>query len=157
MGQLSSLKLPTKEVQTPSGILTVRGLGTADIVLAIGDYGPQMALLFAKVQDKGTKVQNTDVKAMIMSLGQELPQLMAAIIALGCDDYSPATIKVAAKLSFPIQCELIEAIFHLTFHSEADVKKLVESLARMILGVSGALTGMKATASELGIGEFAEG
>lgn len=153
MGQLSELKLPTREVATQAGTLTVRGLSTQDIILAASEYGPQMALLFSRVEAIKDEMIRKDVTGLINSLGREVPGLMAAIIALACDDYSPATVKLAAKLPFPAQAELIEAIFHLTFHSEAEVKKLVESVARMILGVTGTLKGMQARVSDLGIGE----
>lgn len=157
MGQLSTLVVPTSTITSPAGDLTVRGIGANDLTLAAKDYGPQLAMLFGKVQHLKSEMPTEDVKTTIMNLGKEIPMVLAAVIALGCDDYSPEAVKVASKLPFPLQAELVEAIFRLTFTSEADVKKFVESLTRMVLGVSGALTKMQATASELGIGESAVG
>jgi hypothetical protein len=81
-----------------------------------------------------------------------LPEVAAAVIALASDDYAPETVAVAKQLPFNTQVELVEAIFHETFHSEADVKKLIASLTKMITAASGALTEIGPQISLDGIG-----
>lgn len=155
MGNLRSLTIPRTEIDTGFGVFTVRGITVDDITVAALDHGPQMTLLFAQLQSDEMKTDE-NIRSMILRLGREFPDIVAATIALAADDYEPATVKIAREIPFPKQAEAIEAIFRLTFTSEADVKKLVESLARMIVGVSGALNEVKASASEIGIGDFAE-
>lgn len=148
---LRDIGIPRTEIEIGKSSFLVRGITLADITQAAVDYGPQMAILFGRLQN-GENLAAESIKRMVLSLGSEFPGLLAAVIALASDDYSKETVKIAAALPLPKQAEAIEEIFKLTFTSEAEVKKLIESLARMIVGVSGALMEMRASASELGIG-----
>jgi L-fucose mutarotase/ribose pyranase (RbsD/FucU family) len=155
MGKLRTLTIPRTEIDTGFGVFSVRGISVDDITLAAIEHGPQIALLFARLQSEDAEMAQ-DIRSIILTLGREFPDLIAAIISLAADDYSPESVRIARELPFPKQAEAVEAIFRNTFTSEADVKKLVESLARMIVGVSGALTEVRLSASEIGIGDFAE-
>jgi len=130
--------------------ITVRGISGSDLMIAAQDYGPEMALIFGKVTD-GTF--EGDTKKAIMTFVSDLPEVVAAAIALASDEYDPEMVALAAKLPTPVQIELIEAIFHETFYSEAEVKKLIESLRRMITAVSGVLTEVAPLSSMNGTGE----
>lgn len=133
--------------------LEVRGISGADLMVAAQDYGPQIAVVFGKIQSGEF---GGDVKSTIMKVSRDVPEVAGAIIALASDDYTPETVKIATQLPLPIQVEALEAVFHETFYSEADVKKLIESLTRMITAVSGVLTEtMPPLASRTGIGDFA--
>lgn len=151
---LRDIGIPRAEIEVGKSAFSVRGITLADITQAAVDYGPQMALLFGRLQN-GENLSEASIRRLVLSLGSEFPGLLAAVIALASDDYTKETVEIAAALPLPKQAEAIEEIFKLTFTSEADVKKLIESLARMIVGVSGALMEMKASASEIGIGESA--
>jgi len=132
--------------------IAVRGISANDLMLAAQDYGPQIALIFGKVTGDGGFTG--DVKQAIMSFTREMPEVLGATIALASDDYTPETVEIATTLPFNVQTELVEAIFHETFYSEAEVKKLIESLRRMIAAVSGVLTeATQPLTSEVGIGE----
>ncbi len=128
----------------------LRGISAVDVMMAAQDYGPQMALAFGKLTSGDANTMDT--KTMIVELSRELPDLVAACIALAADDYSPEGVSTAKKLPFNTQIEAIEAIFQETFYNEAEVKKLIESLTRMIAAISGALTDVAPLTSELGIG-----
>jgi hypothetical protein len=117
--------------------IAVRGISSTDLMVAAQDYGPEIAMTFAKIQSGGL---TGDVRDIIKNLAREVPDVAGAVIALATDDYAPETVETATKLPFPTQVALIEAIFHETFYSEAEVKKLIESLTRMIAAVSGAMT-----------------
>ena len=151
---LRDIGIPRTEIEVGSDSFSVRGLTISDITKAAFDYGPQMSILFGRVQSE-ENLTTENIRHAVASLGAEFPDMVAAAIALASDDYSKEVIKIAASLPMPKQAETIEAIFVLTFTSEAEVKKLIELLARMILGVSGALTEMRLSASEIGIGESA--
>lgn len=117
--------------------IAVRGISGGDLMAAAQDYGKEIAMVFGKIQS-GTL--EGDTNKIIAEVARELPEVVGAAIALAADDYTPEMVEVAAKLPFNTQVELVEAIFHETFYSEAEVKKLIESLTRMIAAVSGAMT-----------------
>lgn len=132
--------------------IAVRGISVADIMVAAQDYGPEIALIFGKVQSGEL---TGGIKKHMRDLVGEVPDVIAAAIALASDDYHPDAVENAKKLPFNTQVELVEAIFNETFYSEADVKKLLASLTIMIEAVSGALTEVMPSVSMDGIGDFA--
>lgn len=133
--------------------IAVRGLSASDIMTAARDYAPQMALAFNEVVSNG---QIGDMKSAIMKVADEFPELVAAAIALASDEYDDESVKTAGQLPFPTQLELVEGIFNETFTSEAEVKKLIESLTRMMLAASGALTEINGSDLLTGIGELGD-
>lgn len=150
---LRDVNIPRASIPVGDTTLELRGLTFSDIMQLANVYGPQMVILFQKVQS-GQSLKTSDVRLAIGSLAQEFPDMAAACIALATDDFDEETVKIAKGLTFPVQTQCIEAIFHKTFASEADVKKLIESVTRMIVGVSGALEGITLP-SLSGIGESA--
>ena len=130
--------------------IEVRGICAADLMVAAQDYGPEIALIFGKVTSGDF---DGDIKKAMMAFGREVPNVVGAVIALAADDYDPEMVETAAKLPFNVQTELVEAIFNETFYSEADVKKLIESLTRMIAAVSGVLAETMPSNLVTGIGE----
>jgi len=134
----------------------VRGLSLTDVMAAMADYGPQMALAFAKITEKGegSRFDSATIKARIRDLAGEFPELLAAIIALGADEYAPDMVQKVKRLPLLVQVEAIEAIFGLTFQSEGDVGKFMESLTRGLVAATGALDQIRATSLD-GIGGFA--
>jgi hypothetical protein len=119
----------------------VRGISLFDIMQVIGDFGPQMSIAFGKItaRDPGDELDAGTVKERIKDLAKEFPDLLAAVIALASDDYSTEAIKIAKQLPMIAQVSAIETIFGLTFRSEAEVGKLVESLIRAMASATGAL------------------
>lgn len=147
---LRDIQIHTTKVAYNGQTIEVRGISGGDIMLAAQDYGPQMLLAFNQLRN-GEDI--ADTKQLIAQVGNELPELMAAVIALACDDYSPEGQEIARKLPAPLQAEIMEAIYADTFYNEAKVKKLLESLTKALAAISGALTEVKLPTSELGIGE----
>lgn len=139
---LRNLVIRREAISLPDGqSFHVRGISLFDIMSVIGEFGPQMSLLFGRVTTGGKSVASNDqVKALIADVAREFPEVLAAIIALASDDYSKEGMAIAKQLPMTTQIEAVEVIFGLTFQSEAEVGKLVESLTRMMVAVSGALT-----------------
>jgi len=133
---LRDLKIHTTTISYRDQKITVRGISAGDVMMAAQDYGPQMLLAFNQVTQGAT---TKDTKQLIVELSNELPDLVAAAIALAADDYCPEAVGIAKKLPFNVQVEVVQAIFSETFYNEAEVKKLVESLSKMIAAASGAL------------------
>lgn len=123
----------------------VRGITLFDLMQAVGDFGPQMALAFGKVtaRDDSNPLTSADVKSRIRDLAKEFPDVLAAAIAMASDDYSVEAMKIVKELPMGVQLDAIERIARLSFRSEAEIKKLVESLVRAMAGATGALTNAK--------------
>lgn len=151
---LRDLKLPETKIETPDGDFTVRGISLADLTILASTYMPQMVLIFNKVKD-GADIEQADVRRLIGELAPAVPEMVAAIIALAADEFDEKGVENAGKLGFNVQIETLEAIFHNTFRSEAEVKKLVESITRMLVGATGAIQQIRLPLSELGFGESA--
>lgn len=148
---LRDIQIPKRSVTYLGNKIEVRGITVADLMAATQDYGPQIALAFGKATSGD--LSDADIKTHILSLSREVPEVVAATIALAADEYEPEMVDTAMKLPFGVQVELIEAIFDLTFTSEAEIKKLVESLSKLIAAASGALTtAMEPSNSQTGIG-----
>lgn len=150
---LRDIKIHRTTVMYRDDEISVRGISASDLMIAAQDYGPQLAVIFAKVQQGDF---DGDIKKAIASFAKDAPAILGATIALASDDYEPEMVQTALQLPFSVQAECLEAIFNETFYSEAEVKKLIESLRRMIAAVSGALTEVMPSASEIGIGELEE-
>lgn len=133
----------------------VRGISLFDIMSVLNDYGPQMALMFGKVMAQKAErngLDNAAVRKAIADVSGEFPDVLAAAIALASDDYTPETVQIAKQLPLMNQIEAIEAIFALTFRSEGDVKKLIESLTEMMVAATGTLKTAMLSPSPNGIG-----
>ena len=120
----------------------VRGISLFDIMSVLNDYGPQMALMFGKVMAQKAEqggLDNAAVRKAISDVSGEFPDVLAAAIALASDDYTPETIEIAKQLPMMSQIAAVEAIYVLTFKSEGDVKKLIESLTEMMVAATGTL------------------
>jgi hypothetical protein len=148
---LRDIKLPTTTIETPGGAFAVRGLSFADLVTVANVHGAQAALVFAKLTG-GEMIAEQDVRTILSNLAPQVPDLVAAVIALASDDYAPETVDLAKRLSFNHQVAALEAIFHNTFESEADLKKFMESIIRMFTGAASAVGQMRLPLSEVGYG-----
>lgn len=139
---LRNIVIHRQTVQVDEGqSFEVRGISLFDIMRVLGDYGPQMALAFGKItaREPGTRLDNAEVRERISALAKEFPDLLAAAIALASDDYSKDAMTIAKQLPMAAQIAAVEAIFALTFRSEAEVGKLVESLVRAMASTTEAL------------------
>lgn len=151
---LRNIKIHTTTVMYRDEPIEVRGISASDLFMAAQDYGPQIALLFGKFTSGD---MDADFKKHIGMFMKEAPELLGAVIAIATDDYCPEAIEIAKKLPGSVQVELVEAIFNETFYSEAEVKKLMESLSRMIQATSGVLKEVSLPPGSLGsIGELGD-
>lgn len=153
---LRNITIRREVITLPDGQnFEVRGITAFDVFDAIGAYGPQMSMLFGAVTDRRNKsgsLSNQDVKNAILAAIKEFPDLIAHLAASAADDTDPEAIKAFKQLPMPTQAETVETIFSLTFASEGEVKKLIESLSRMMLVAS---TTLKEATSQVGIGASA--
>lgn len=148
---LGDLVLATAEVKTPGGSFSVRGLALADVMMISQSFGPQAAMLFTKVINK-EKILEADVRTILMDLLPQAPDMLALAIALAADE--PDMVSKVRKLQPQYQLAALESIFQLTFEGEAELKKFMESIIRMLVGATGLVEQMRLPLSEAGFGEL---
>jgi len=148
---LRDIQIPTESISVGDTTIEVRGVGVADLALLLRDYGPSVAAAFTHIQNSAEKSPDADVNQLAMGAFREFPDLAAGLIAVAADDYSPETVTTARKLTLPVQVQLLEAIFMLSFRSEGDVEKLVETLTRVANSLSGSRILNKASLSGIGV------
>lgn len=128
---LRDIVLPTFSLEVGGTDITVHGVSVADLSLLLQDYGPKVSAVFVHVTDAAKADPNADIKKIAMGAFKEFPDLVAGLIALAAGEYDDETIAIARRLPIPAQVELLEQIFLLTFASEGEVEKLVETLTRV--------------------------
>lgn len=143
MGSLLDLHIRREPVEYDDGqSFDVRAVSVNDLMTLVAESGPTLAVIFAKVQQEAeslTRMTHDDVKTIIFTLAREFPEVVSSLIALAADAYKPEGVAMAAQLDLTTQVAAVEKIFLMTFRSEAELKKLMESLTRMAVGMSGAL------------------
>ena len=160
---LRDYKPRTTKIVTDDGQgaeLELRGLSVEDLTTLAATLGPQMAMLFSSAmkqahdaQDNPEDLENFDISLAIVSALKDVPELVAACIALASDDYTEETVSLARRLPVPDQVAAIEAIFALTFRSESEVKKLMESVSHAVEKLALTLTEARLPLSRIGIGD----
>lgn len=154
---LRNIVIPRERVDLGDGQgFEVRGISLFDIMSVLNDYGPQMAMMFGRVmamKAEGGQFDNMAIKKAITDVSGEFPDVLAAALSLAADDYTGEAIEVAKQLPMPKQIEAVEKVFALTFRSEGDLKKLVESLVEMMVATSAALNTAMGSPSQRGIGD----
>lgn len=135
---LKDLALPTRTVtlSRAAGGVTVdlRGLSFADFGYLAEQHGPIMSGLFAELVAKGDEISTETVGLALKSLAMTAPTIAAQAIALAADELEMADRVV--KLGMADQVTMLEAVFDLTFSSEAELKKLVEVVTRALTGLN---------------------
>lgn len=126
MGSLSDLRLPTAEVEVPgAGLsLTLRGLSTLDVSALMKRHGEALNDVYE------TNIAGAEDLPAVMQVARSLmetaPLAVAEIIALANE--APDHVETVSKLPLPVQLECLKQIALLTFHSEAEVGKLLETV-----------------------------
>ena len=147
---LRDIVIQTKTITVDSATFEVRGLSMHDLMIVAADYGPQLSLVFTQL--KSGEIERDDLRSAVVEVAKEFPELLAGIICLAADDYEPELVAKMSRVRMSVTAEAVEEIFKLTFKGEAEIKKLMESLTRMIAAGSGTLSTALGQTSETGIG-----
>lgn len=137
MGRLSELKRPSAVIPVWDDELTVRPVSFNDIFEVAMKHGPQAALLFGKVVNgkAASSISAEQIRAAFYELAPEAPEMIAEIIAMVSDDHTPEGIEMARSLPLPTTVMILEAVFYMSITTESELKKLMESIIRMLSGV----------------------
>ncbi len=152
---LHHIKIRRETVEMDDGQkFEVRGITANDLMSLVGTQGAVLAMIYARAVESrqgGRPLTDDDVKGLLMKLAKDFPDMVASVVAYASDSADEEGMAIARSLTFATQIAALEAIFRLTFASEAAVKKLVESLSNMAVAISGALTEVELD-SQTGIG-----
>lgn len=130
-------------VELPDGqSFDVRGLAAMDVMALVHTHGKALSLAFGKIMAEGggKTVDEEQVRRLLTSVGSDVPEVLAAVIALAADAYDEQGLTMASQLPFLSQVHAGTAIFHLSFTSDTEIKKLVESLAAAVAMIASNLT-----------------
>lgn len=154
--------ISTKVIEGPGGSFPVRGLSGEDLIRLMGSLGDDMAEAFQEVvalKARAEEVTAEGVQGVVVDIAKRLlpkfPNLVAQIICVACDEETPEALAIARKLDAFTQLEALLGIFEETFKSEAQLKKLVETILQTMTRLTQTLNGMNVSISEAGFGEFA--
>jgi len=139
VGKLKDLKLPSEEVPTPGGSLTVRGLSLVDITSLVRGRFTEMAALFEKYAPMigdGSDMNEGTLEAIGSGLVDSAPEIVGHIIALGSGGGDDEDIQLAMKLPFPVQIAALEKVAMLTFDAGGGPKKVLETVVRVLRQVA---------------------
>ena len=149
---LSHLTTPTAQVEAPGGEFTVRGLSLDDIITIVGAHTGPLSALFTKIKMSGDgKFSLDDMTCMLTMLAVAAPEAAAQIIAVaanvrryGDDGESlpmdlTSDMAMAASFPFPVQLDALEQIAKLTFTTAGSLKKVLETIIRVVKGTTDAM------------------
>jgi len=124
-------------VTFPGGQMTVRGLSLPDVSVLVALHRDLISDLFQRAASDPAQAL-TAAAVFGQRLLHESPELAADIIALAADvpgEKRPAV----SRVPFPAQLEALEKIAELTFRTEQDLKKVIETVVRGARAISGSL------------------
>ena len=125
MGSLNDIAIPTAEVIVSPGVtITVRGLAFYDVSTILKDHAGVLDKLYREHIVERHEVPPADQLAR--ALMTEAPDVAAQIIASAND--APEAVDKVRKLPGITQVNALLEIARLTFHSEDEVKKLLETV-----------------------------
>jgi hypothetical protein len=133
---LRTLRLPSTEIKVPGGdSFAVRGLSLTDISILATKHGAALSMLFERYITRSAEgLQPAEMVAVGKTILELAPEAAIEGIALAADE--PDAVDVVRKLPFPVQVEALEAMVAHTFASEAEIKKVVETVTRAALGTN---------------------
>lgn len=131
MSGLHLIKLPTKTIKvSPTSDFSVRGLSLPDILSLVAVYRDDATIIFDKFAE--TQEVSMDIVFEVIAMA---PQLVALLINLAADG-DEDTMAMARTLPVQVQADALEAIATLTFDAEGGPKKLIETVVRMMGGLT---------------------
>lgn len=130
---LKDYVVPTTTITlAPGNTMPVRGLSFADLSALMNVHGPALILIYGRVYAEITEgtLNAKSVGQLVQTSFAEVPELVADIIAMAADE--PDLAATARKLPPGLILEAMMAIIGHTFVSEAELKKLVETVTTML-------------------------
>lgn len=143
------LKFPTVTVETAGGELEVRNLTPEALDFLIEKHSATLQKVFFELPNNPEELE-LSLAGIQFSVLKYIPQMMAEIIALGCQEFEEETIEFFRKnMGISDQQKCVEEIFKLTFKSDDEVKKLIEAVVTALSSSMTSLSKLTANQSSL--------
>ncbi len=137
---LRDIKIPEATIQTPGGEFAVRGLSLDDISWLVERHESLVNQIFDTLGQADTgadgEVATQDLKQMAGPLLTQMPDVCSALIAAAADEPTQDGVTQAGRLPFACQVDALENVLVLTLEASGGVKKLAETVIRMMQGVT---------------------
>ena len=153
---LSDYQISRKTIEGPGGSFSVRGLSGTDLIELSHGFGVELSEAFQEIisaKDRNETVTVDGIQQVITKLLPRFPRLAAQIICVAADDRTPKALETAGNLDIVTQLEAILGVFEETFKSEAQLKKLVETIIATMGKLTLTLNSMNVSISDFGFGE----
>lgn len=139
---LKDLRIPEEVVETRAGKFSVRGLSADDVSFLVKYHGDDLTSLFNDFIAEENELTSDQVMKFVLPIIQQLPVLVAKLIACAADD--PEQFDLVRRLPISAQADALEKIVVLSFDAEGGPKKFAETVVRLLEGTNGLLTSLKA-------------
>lgn len=150
---LRDLKVAEEIIKVTGGEFSVRGLALNEIMLLVQKRRETLRAAFDNLSATEEGIDLGDQKETIANLLHEAPELIAEVIALASGDYCDETMAIARKLPMPEQMEALEAVGRLTFATEGSLKKVIETVTRVMVSATGAMEDLSGSTNGSGESE----
>ncbi|KAE8546147.1 phage pre-tape measure protein [Marinobacter nauticus] len=105
-------------------VLTVRGLSTQDLTIAIRTHKDSLTRAFSMIE--GRLDDDQSLTEFGMELMEQFPELVALLIALAAD--KPDKAGEVLRLPAPLQLKLVEAIYELTIEDTGGLQDFLQNV-----------------------------
>jgi hypothetical protein len=160
MAGLTWALIATREIVTSGGSFTVRGLDAEDIFGLLARRRADVEAFYAAMLSSAggqSELSLDQANGLAGRLIGEAPEIAAEIVAIAAGPGGAALgdddVAIARAIPFPAKLAALEAIAELTFTSEMPPKKVIETVVRMLGGLTRSIGSL--SASQLGAGESA--
>lgn len=146
---LSELVVPQKAVHvSDDSSVLVRGLSFDDLIRLSVAHLPNLAMLYKAFTERQSDLTPAAMQDLLELAMTDAPALIYDAIASAADE--PQMAKQVSKLRPSVIMDFVETIVGLTFVSEGELKKLVESATRLMGGATQAVETMTPSISGRG-------
>ncbi len=147
MGKLSSYKPQTTDVEVGGDqTITVRGLSITDIAGIMQEHATTLDSLYQQHIVSPQESAPPEINVLMRALMTEAPDAAASIIAYAAGE--PEQAQTVSEMPGLDQIKLLMAISALTFHSEDELKKVMEGLIVAMQAITGAMNQLSGPTEE---------
>lgn len=153
--RLKDLVIPSEVVKIPVGTVgefvdyPVRAITPADVMWLLQEQRAALEEFYAKAVSG--ELATDDYNAMAQQLLTGAPLLLGAVIACAGGERDREAAENAAALSFTVQVDALEKIGRLTFAAEGGAKKFLETVIKMMEGMTATQESLPPLPSGLGV------
>ncbi len=154
MAGLTKALIQEREIHTSGGTFTVGGLDSEAIFGLFQRRRDEIGAFYARIigaAQGGVAITLDQANSLASGLIADAPEIAAEIIAMASGEPDDEYVAIARALPFPTQIAALEAIADLTFTSEMPPKKVLETVVKMLNGMTGALADLSASKGSSGV------